>query len=280
MGDFVRTVVGGVSVSRMIIGTNFFLGYSHTSRAKDRFIKEYQTRERIAGILEVFLQNGIDTIMGTPSGPDCALIKAIKDAENRIGRKMILIITPGFSTTQAEESGIEAERMFDKAANLGATFCFPHQSVTDALLDRMTCTIRYMARYVAMIRERGMIPGLSTHTPEAIVYADNTGLDVESYTQIYNSSGFLMQVEADWIMRIIQKARKPVMVIKPLAAGRIIPPVALAFVWNTIRDEDMLTIGTTSPDEAKEVIDISRDYLGRRSARIQLQETRSKRSLA
>ncbi|GAH02344.1 unnamed protein product, partial [marine sediment metagenome] len=86
-----RTVVGGVSVSRMIIGTNWFLGYSHTSRAKDRFITGYQTRGRIAGILEVFLQNGIDTVMGSPSGPDCVLTKAIKDAQNRIGRRMILI---------------------------------------------------------------------------------------------------------------------------------------------------------------------------------------------
>ena len=280
MGDFVRTVVGGVSVSRMIIGTNWFLGYSHTSRAKDRFITAYQTRERIAGILEVFLQNGIDTVMGSPSGPDCALIKAIKDAQNRIGRRMILIITPSFSTTPGRESKIQAEKMFDEAANLGATFCFPHQCVTDVLLDRMTRTIRYMNHYAEMIRQRGMIPGLSTHMPETIVYADNTGLDVESYTQIYNSSGFLMQVEADWIMRIIQEAKKPVMVIKPLAAGRITPPVGLAFVWNTIRDKDMVTIGTTTPDEAKEVIDISRDYLGRRSAKIQLQETRSKRSLA
>jgi len=170
--------------------------------------------------------------------------------------------------------------VFDEAANLGATFCFPHQCVTDVLVDRMTRTIRYMNHYAAMIRERGMIPGLSTHMPETIVYADNTGLDVESYTQIYNSSGFFMQVEADWIMRIIQETKKPVMVIKPLAAGRITPPVGLAFVWNTIRDKDMVTIGTTTPDEAKEVIDISRDYLGRRSAKIQLQETRSKRSLA
>lgn len=280
MGDFVRTVVGGVSVSRMIIGTNWFLGYSHTSRAKSRFITGYQTRERIAGILEVFLQNGIDTIMGSPPGPDSVLIKAIKDAENRIGRRMILIITPGFSTTPGRESEIEAEKMFDEAANMGATFCFPHQCVTDVLVDRMTRTIRYMNHYAAMIRQRGMIPGLSTHMPETIVYADNSGLDVESYTQIYNSSGFLMQMEADWIMKIIQEAKKPVMVIKPLAAGRITPPVGLAFVWNTIRDKDMVTIGTTTPDEAKEVIDISRDYLGRRSAKMQLQETRSKRSLA
>ncbi len=31
-------------------------------------------------------------------------------------------------------------------------------------------------------------------------------------------------------MRIINKAKKPVMAIKPLAAGRILPAVGLAFV--------------------------------------------------
>jgi hypothetical protein len=40
--DFPRTMVGGVSLSRLIIGTNWFLGYSHTSLAKDNFIKSYQ----------------------------------------------------------------------------------------------------------------------------------------------------------------------------------------------------------------------------------------------
>jgi hypothetical protein len=46
MSDFPRTLVGGVSLSRLIIGTNWFLGYSHTSLAKDKFIKSYQTRSK------------------------------------------------------------------------------------------------------------------------------------------------------------------------------------------------------------------------------------------
>jgi len=37
--------------------------------------------------------------------------------------------------------------------------------------------------------------------------------------------------------------------------------VGLAFVWNTIRDQDMVTIGTTTPDEAREVIELSLDLL-------------------
>jgi len=48
MADFRRTVVDGVSVSRMIIGTNWFLGYSHHSAAKNKFIREFQTIERVA----------------------------------------------------------------------------------------------------------------------------------------------------------------------------------------------------------------------------------------
>ena len=40
MDTFPRTTVGGVSLPRLIIGSNWFLGYSHTSQAKDKFIKD------------------------------------------------------------------------------------------------------------------------------------------------------------------------------------------------------------------------------------------------
>jgi len=103
--------------------------------------------------------------------------------------------------------------------------------------------------------------------------------DIETYFLIYNAAGFLMQVEADWVMRVIHEAKKPVMTIKPLAAGRLLPIVGLAYVWNTIRDQDMVTIGTTTPDEAREVITITLDLLNRRIPTNELQETRSKRSL-
>jgi hypothetical protein len=83
----------------------------------------------------------------------------------------------------------------------------------------------------------------------------------------------------DWVMRIIAEAKKPVMTIKPFAAGRLIVPVGLAFVWNTIREQDMVTVGTTTPDEAKEVIAVSLDLLSRRMPSIELQKTRSKQSL-
>jgi len=277
MDEFPRTVVGGVSVPRLIVGTNWFLGHSHTSAAKSSFIKAYQTRDRIAEILTVFFDRGIDAVMG-PASP--ILHEAFSDACDRAGREAVLILTPSFNILPGGPPESEPERAFDECKRMGATFCMPHQGVTDRLLDGMHGVIRDIDKYSAMIRDRDMIPGLSTHSPQTVVIADKTNADVETYIQMYNAAGFMMHVEADWAMRIITRAKKPVMTIKPLAAGRLIPPVGLAFVWNTIRDIDMVTIGTTTADEAREVIELSLDFLNRRMPDIELQTSRSKRSLS
>ena len=278
MSDFPRTDVGGVSLPRLLVGTNWFLGYSHTSRAQDKFIKEFQNRQNMAEILTVFGEAGVDAIMG-PRFP-AQVQDAIRDAEERTGRTFVQIITPHFNILPDGPAEMEPERVFAECKQEGATFCLPHQGVTDALVDRRVKKIRDLDIYTKKIRDQGLIPGLSTHMPESVIYADAQGADVETYIQMYNGAGFLMQVEADWVMRIINNAKKPVMTIKPLAAGRLLPVVGLSFVWNTIRDEDMVTIGCTTPDEAREVIDISRELLDRRVPGYELQETRSKSSLS
>ncbi len=276
MTEFPRTMVGGLSLPRMIVGSNWFMGFSHTSRAKDDFIKENQTRQKIAEVLTVFLEAGIDAIV---SGPSPFLDEAIQDAESRTGRKMIRILTPIFNVIPGGSPETEPEVMIDLCQKLHGEICMPHQCVTDALVDRMVQTIRDLPHYTRMIRERGMIPGLSTHMPETVVYADRMEADVETYIQIYNAAGFLMQVEVDWVMRIIANAKKPVLTIKPLAAGRLMPIVGLAYVWNTIRQQDMVSVGTTTPDEAREVIDLSLDLLSHQIPDYELQKTRSKKSL-
>jgi len=119
---------------------------------------------------------------------------------------------------------------------------------------------------------------IQRHT-ETIVYADETNLDTETYIAIYNSMGFLMQIEVDWVARIIQNAKKPVLTIKPFASGQLRPLQGLTFVWNTIRPKDMVAVGVMSPDEAREVIDISLSILEKTLPAYQLQETRSKESV-
>jgi hypothetical protein len=64
-----------------------------------------------------------------------------------------------------------------------------------------------------------------------------------------------------------------------MAAGQLRPFQAFNFVWNTLRTQDMVTVGTMAPKEAQECIDLSLGILERRDAEIQLQETRSKASI-
>ena len=282
MKGFPRTTVGGLSISRLIIGTNWFLGWSHTTAAKDNYIKgNIADRKKIADILEVYLKAGVDTIMGQIA--HSPLADAVKEAEDRTGTGMIIVSTPSIPFTSATVkdgfSVAEVEKILDQEARFGTHICMPHQCTTDSMVDRCTREVRKMDMVCRMIRERNMIPGLSTHMPESIVYADETGLDVETYISIYNSMGFLMQVEVDWISNIINSAAKPVMTIKPMAAGQLRPFQALNFVWNTIRDCDMVTVGTMSPEEALECIELSLSILERRKPETILQQTRSKTSV-
>jgi len=46
----------------MIIGTNWFRGFSHTTAAKDRFIKSYQNSANISAIMKVFVDAGIESL--------------------------------------------------------------------------------------------------------------------------------------------------------------------------------------------------------------------------
>jgi hypothetical protein len=270
-------MIEDLSVSRLMIGTNWLLGFSHTSKALDRHIIETMTAGRIADIVETFMRAGVDTLYGMT--PEPKLVQGIAEAEQRTGRRCILVAIPTLPVSGDAAGRSDAERILDQYAALGVSVCMPHQATTDAFVNRRTRSLAGIEPYLAMIRERHMIPGLSTHMPETPVYADMTGLDVATYIQIYNAAGFLMQIEIDWVQRMIWNARKPVITIKPLAAGRLPPLVGLAFSWATLRDIDMVCVGVNTAYEAAEVIELSLAVLERRAPCLELQETRSKASL-
>lgn len=254
---FPRTKVENLSLSRMIIGTNWMLGYSHTSPAADKYIKKRNgTSEAITEILEEFLKAGVDTIMG-PFVDNVHLQNAVKAAEDKTGKGMIIIDTPIINVDDNPSARKEAEAVIEKSGKLGSSLCLLHHSSVEQLANRNKMIIERLPDYLKMIRDHGMIPGLSCHMPEMVIYSDLNEYDVQTYIQIYNCMGFLMQIEVEFVHRIIWQAKKPVMTIKPMAAGRVSPFVGLTFAWNTIRPTDMVTVGSFTPDEAAEDIEIS-----------------------
>jgi len=263
--QFPRTVVGGVSVSRMIIGSNWMAGYSHRSNACDKTIREkFSETGPFVHMFDEFLPHGIDTIMWIGGGKDDLFNQSIEIAKEKHNKDIIKIMTPVINVEDSAKGREEARQKIRECKEGCATFCFPHHASAEQLVCKGTRTIDRLPDYLYMIREEGMIPGLSAHMPELIIYSDLNEYDVESYIQIYNCMGFLMQVEVEYIHNVIWEAKKPVMTIKAMAAGRTTPFVGLNFSWSTLREQDMVTVGCASPDEVIEDIEISFAAIERR----------------
>lgn len=253
--QFPRTEVGGKSVSRMIIGTNWMLGYSHRTPSADRSIKtRYNCAEAFFPMFDAYMQYGIDTVMAPMDPP---MVEAVKYAEDKLGKKIIMIDTPQINVDNNEAARREAEARIKLSAKNGCDFCLIHHASAEQLVNKNLGIIDRLDDYTKMIRDAGMIPGLSAHMPELITYTDNNEYDIETYIQIFNCMGFLMQVEIETVASIIQNAKKPVMNIKSMAAGRVTPYVGLTFNWNVLRGCDMLTLGAFTPDEVHEDVEIS-----------------------
>ena len=254
---FPRTSVEGLSLPRMIIGTNWLMGWSHTGQAADQAIRErYATAESMYPVFQAFLEHGADAVMG-PISQSPLLLDAIQYAQDRSGQAITMIDTPMLDMSDSAEGRRAAQEIITQSAKAGSALCMIHHSSIEQLVNRRLAVIERIDDYTQMIREAGMIPGATAHMPEVVLYADKNGYDLQAYVQIYNCLGFLMQVEVEQVASIIQNAKKPVMAIKAMAAGRCTPYVGLTFAWNCLRPQDMVVVGCNTPGEVHEDAEIS-----------------------
>lgn len=263
------TRIGEVEVSRMLCGSNPFRGYSHFSAARDAWLRKYFTVERIVEVMAVCDSYGVNGIV---SGPDPIIYEALQSLERQTGSCWHWFCSPGMGNSPIDE-GIRW------CADHGVKFCLPHTCWTDIRLNIKDQRIEELGPATELIRSLGMIPGLSTHRPEVITVADAAGYDVETYVQPFNVIGFLCAVETNWTAQIIRNAKKPVICIKPFAAGRVMVREGLNFVYHNCKPSDTVCAGFLSPEEADEDIRTALEVLEGVDLRIKLTESRSKQTL-
>lgn len=265
---FPTTNVAGLEIPRLVIGCNWISGWSHRTPAQDNMIlKTHERTESTAAIFREFLQEDVNAVLGL-FGVDTDLMDAVHAAEQETGKEMIVMDTVVINVDDTAAARKEAEKTIRESAKRGARFCLPIHSCVEQLINKNKRTMDRLPDYLYMIRENGMIPGLSAHMPEVIQYADENEYDVETYIQIFNCMGFLMQVEIESVAKIIHNARKPVLTIKPCAAGRTTPYVGMNFSYNAIREQDMVCVGCFTPEEAAEDIEYARAAIKRRLPKI------------
>ena len=269
--DFPTTRIDRLELSRMLIGTNTFFGYSHFSHAKDVWLKQYFTPERIYEVIEACAKQGLNGIVsGAGTRFNTGLKPLLDEVERSTGVHVVWIGTPGGSTLEELLEEIRA------AADRGVEICMPHQMYTDNMLVPSEERLIGYEEAAQLIRDLGMVPGLSTHRPATITTCDKAGYDVAAYIQPYNAIGFLCPLETDWVERVINGTDKPVIVIKPLGAGRVMPPTGLNFCYSSIKATDTVCVGMLSVEEAEEDINLARSIIAGVEARRDYTYSRSK----
>ena len=243
-----KTRIGNYEISRLICGGNSFNGFSHISPARDKWLRRYFTPERIAEVMERGLELGVNAVVTSPQ----PWIKEAQDIlEKRVGQRMIYVaITSGDRNPEVQKEKIRT------LGDWGAEICLIHGGYTDAHLEIANESIGNMEELLALIREQGMIPGISSHRPEAIVTADKRGYDAEVYIQPLNALGHMSPMEISWVIDTVKNTPKPIVAIKPLACGRLSPPHGLFYTFANIKPKDMVTVGVASVEELEENVQI------------------------
>jgi hypothetical protein len=78
---------------------------------------------------------------------------------------------------------------------------------------------------------------------------------------------------------VIRHARSHIVSIKPLAAGRVLPPTGFNFVLSAIKPSDFMAVGFMSVDEAEEDIKLAESIIERTEQPEELTYSRSKQIL-
>lgn len=201
--------IAGVTLPRIIIGTNSLLGFSHTSLGRDRWIRQFYTPERIADVFAKCLEFGLTAVFG-PCYP--TLLKALDILEKRTGFRLTFI-----GTTIGDPAYIREQ--IRQLKDAGAKFCLLHGGWADSFPIENN-RIKDFDRYFALIRESGLIPGTSCHRADRLSLLINGNYDCEVFAVPINKIGFYMHPSREAILEVVANCPKPVIAIKPLASGR------------------------------------------------------------
>lgn len=250
---FPSVKIAGVTISKVIIGINSLLGWSHTSAGRDNWIRKFYTPERIGEVFARCIELGLTAVFGPVYEK---LIVAIEHAERMTGIRLTFI---GTTFGRRETTDEQVRRLKE----VGAPFCLIHGGWTDTW-EVENGRLKDFERYLGMIRDAGLIPGVACHNGDRLSIVDKGGYDCEVFAIPVNKMGFLMNPSRDAVIKVVNECSKPVIAIKPLAAGRFDESGIENWLrWSLgVKGVVATAIGFMNSEEAEEDIAIARKIFG------------------
>ena len=237
-----------LQVSRLILGSNPFSGFSHQGQDVDLAMKRYFTTATIKRTLHEAEGAGVNTLIARTDYHVMRLLLEYWDEGGRL---------QWFAQTCPEVGSHEA--CVSRAASGGAKACHIHGGVMDHLfaqgrLDEIPAVVK-------TIRGHGMLAGVAAHNPDVLRWVE-AHADVDYYMCSYynpiprvrnaehvaGTDEQYLEADRDAMTALIPTLSRPAIHYKVLAAGRNDPAAAFARVAACLRPSDAVCVGVFPKD--------------------------------
>jgi hypothetical protein len=245
--DTVR--IGSMEVSRFVLGSNPFSGFSHQGHERDAAMVHYYSATRIKDVLRQAESLGVNTIVARG---DHHMLRLLTEYWDEGGTLQLI------GQTCPELGAPEAT--IRKMAAASARAVHVHGGYADHLLANGR--LEELVSPVATARELGLIVGLAGHLPETHRWGMRH-LDLDFHMCAYYSPiprdkeaahrAGLREVYLDEdrqaMAALIHELDTPAIHYKVMAAGRNEPKEAFAYVADALRPQDAVCVGVFPKDK-------------------------------
>jgi hypothetical protein len=244
---------GKAEISRLIVGSNPFYGYSHFNHVLDNHMRDWMTQDRRIEVLKAAEQNGIGTWQVHYNDDPYKDFKRYR-AE---GGRMNLVLLADFALMKDPTL---IPKVVSEMKPLGIGH---HGNRTD---ERFRAGEKGKVRdFLKQVRDSGVMVGLSTHNPHVIETVESEGWDIDYYQAcLYRVTRtpeearqefgeaplgeIYYEKDPERMCGVIRKTRKPCLAFKLLGAGRLVNSKAsiekaFRYALENIKPTDAIIVG-------------------------------------
>jgi len=241
--------LGQLEVSRLILGSNPFYGFSHQSKELSREMVDYYTDARIAALLDGAASHGITAVASPPYE---RWIRLFRGYLERGGKLRIWIAQPDGKPSRMKDE-------ISTAVEAGAKAVFVQGARVDAQF--VAGNLDVVGNWIEHIKSLGVPAGMASHRPDVHVDAEKRRFPTDFYFQcFYNPRQGYREQDRQKAIAAIRQIAKPVVGYKILAAGRTRAAEGFEFAFRHLRDKDGVCVGMFpkhDPDQIEENVGLT-----------------------
>lgn len=242
----------GKEITRLIIGSNPFYGYSHFNPLLDQFMREFMTQDRRIEVLQRAERAGINTWQVHYNDPTIADWMRYREE----GGKMHVLLLADFEL-------IKNWKLLPSVAKLKPIGIGHHGNRTDERFRAGEMNV--VQDFTKAVHDVGVPAGVSMHNPAVLAWIEEHGWEIDYYmTCLYRVSRTAAETRAEFgeaglgesfmerdperMTAMIRQTKKTCFAFKLLGAGRTTGRPqsvegAFRFVLNNIKPQDAVIVG-------------------------------------